>query len=440
MTTNRFLGSGNNVNDYAREQTLENIEDQLINGVTQVSISGGGSGGGDVNLIEINGNTIQAGNGVANTGVLRVAICNNNSDVSVKNGTSGALEVVSNALDLATEATLSTIETDTANIAIDINNINDVLLTDIPNLIAVPGTSHPTHTQSISGFNPFSGANTLVPLQVNSSGNLQVRSNDLDLASQITTNKINLNTQDNAFIQLMLGNNAGVGKQKIAYHDDVTNILHTIANDPVNDIPVTITTVIAGLAMSIVCTNNSLTNYDVTISYYITSSAFAVTTETLTLNGNTAVPLSNNCFRILEMKRSDTGQTGNGVVYLFETSQGSTSGVPDDAVYWNMDCEVQIDEVGIIYAPFDRNVFINNLYMSVGNISDTYEIRLAKHILPNQGDASLRNKYLLSGSSELRNLHYQLLANQTLIFQAKRIDGLVDTAVSIIIDYTIVEV
>ncbi len=45
----------------------------------------------DVNLKTINNVTMNVGNGVANTGVQRVAICNNNSDIGVKNGDAGAI-------------------------------------------------------------------------------------------------------------------------------------------------------------------------------------------------------------------------------------------------------------------------------------------------------------------------------------------------------------
>ena len=102
MSTNRFLGSGNNVNDYAREQTLENIEDQLINGVTQVSVSGGISN--DINITEIKGNPINTGFGNSDLGTIRTVLATNQPDVGVD----------SNSANIATVATLSTIKTDTA--------------------------------------------------------------------------------------------------------------------------------------------------------------------------------------------------------------------------------------------------------------------------------------------------------------------------------------
>lgn len=111
MTTNRFLGSGNNVNDYARENTLEAIEEQLVNGTINVSIGSGTAN--DVDIIHVNGvaTSVDQGNSAVNT--LRVAICDDDTNLS--------------------------------NIAVDINNIDSVLLTDIPNVIGTQSSAAPTN-------------------------------------------------------------------------------------------------------------------------------------------------------------------------------------------------------------------------------------------------------------------------------------------------------
>jgi hypothetical protein len=116
--SNKFLGSALN-NDYARESTLENIEDTLSNNVLKVNIvSGGGGGGGDMNLTEINSNPVNVNIGNSSSGTLRIVNATDDPNLSNINLNCGLINTNTNNIRSNTQL----IASDTTILSDGVNN------------------------------------------------------------------------------------------------------------------------------------------------------------------------------------------------------------------------------------------------------------------------------------------------------------------------------
>ena len=382
--SNKFLGASNGVNDYAREPTLEQIEDTLTNGTINVNIESGGDG--NSTIISPIGSDV-----VANS--VSVAIASDQPAITVT--ANAGTNLNTSLLALETGGNLATIAGDTTS-----------LDTKVPSQgQAVMASSMPVVISSNQTAIPVTG------------------------------------TGSTDYIDLLEGNvSSRVGRVKFGYRasiTDSTDSTNVIAYDSTNNYDIDLIGNTSGLACSLVTTNNSLTNFDIRIEYYQTQGATTTTVETITLNGNTAVPLSNNVYRVLSMRRSDTSQSGSGTTYLFETSAGSTGGAPDDESYWHMDNGSQVDSVAVIYAPTGKRIYIDRLTISssANGANNTHEIQLTKYPI-NDTQQQQIDRLFSNGNLQMTNMHYRLEQNETLSIRARRVDGVDNLPISCHIDYT----
>lgn len=91
MRQNRFLASQLTTTDLATETTLKNLDSRFASGGLDVEVTGG-----DINIDSHSGWEVPTDNGPAQSGLQRaqrVCIANDNDDIPIKNGTSGAINV-----------------------------------------------------------------------------------------------------------------------------------------------------------------------------------------------------------------------------------------------------------------------------------------------------------------------------------------------------------
>ncbi len=172
--SNRF-NHNSNASDYARETTLEQIEDTLTNGILTVTVAGAGN---SVDIIEIGGTAVGVNSGINSNGTQRVTIATDdqvNTTLTSINTDTTAINTDTTAINTDTTGILADtalMQPDITNIAIDINNIDN-------NLSAVISGSE-MQVDIVSGAvtaNAGTNLNTSL-LALESGGNLAIISGD----------------------------------------------------------------------------------------------------------------------------------------------------------------------------------------------------------------------------------------------------------------------
>lgn len=89
----------------------------------------------------------------------------------------------------------------------------------------------------------------------------------------------------------------------------------------------------------------------VTIYYYADNTEEAPSTQTVILNGQTAVTLSSDIFRIHRMVITSTSGMNQGSVYLSPDTQSLTAGKPDDNIRCSMPANRGFSMQSYLYIP-----------------------------------------------------------------------------------------
>ena len=160
-------------------------------------------------------------------------------------------------------------------------------------------------------------------------------------------------------------------KKLFAYDDDLDIGNKIIGSSSTGKLDLKLIEVAGGEASSVITSNNTLiSNYDVEVKYYITNSTEVITTENITLNGNTPVSLANNCYRVISMRKlSSTTNTASGDIFVYRTSDGQTAGIPNDDPLYYMRVDFKNSLLSQLYIPPNRRVFLNELNI-IQNIFD----------------------------------------------------------------------
>ncbi len=377
--SNRFLNNAS-ISDYARETTLEQVEDTLTNGILNVTVLST-SGTADINLIEIAGNSISVNSGVNSTGTQRVTIATddqvNTTLTSINTDTTGIL------------ADTAQIQPDIANIAIDINNI------------------------------------------------------DNNITSVITSNAFDVNivTDENNFIDLIDGSITGrESGQLICSSKNILDGINNVINSNSGDYNLKLIETAGGEACSIVTSDNFLSsNWMIEVRYFITNSTNTITTENIMVTGNTAVSLANNCYRIISMKKLDSAaSSGSGDTFIFRTADGSTLGIPDDDPIFVMNNEIRTGQVGQIYIPPNRTLYINSINISTNSVDNINVILRDFFELSDLNESRIILDMSIKYNIHLEDLHFSFPGPRTLHFDTQASVPVFSNKISIVVDYTLV--
>lgn len=179
--SNKFLGSAIN-NDYAREVTLEAVEDTLTNGILKVNVVGGGGGGGDVNLIEIGGTNTAVSSGNTNLGTQRVIIATDDPNLSNINTNSGL--TATNTLNIRSDTQLISADTTILSSGVNSNKYDT-------NQISILGTNIDVN----SGNTSLGTQRMIIATDDPNLSNINTNIGDISVdTGNIDTNISNINT------------------------------------------------------------------------------------------------------------------------------------------------------------------------------------------------------------------------------------------------------
>jgi hypothetical protein len=361
-STNRFLSTSENTHTNATEKTLKDIDEFIQSGNLIVSIPPGGT---EMDLVKVNGSTVSTGQGNTTSNSLRINIASD-------------------------DVNLSSIQSDTANIAIDINNL------------------------------------------------------DSNIENVIDNNRIDVNNQD--YIDLMKGTilNREAKLLHFSTSQMVTGDTRIIANaNPLNDLDLELIDTPAGIPCSIVTDNIGLTNYDVEIKYYINSTATSLTSETITINGHNPIALSNNVYRIDTMRYSSSSTlSSSGNIFIYRTADGQTNGIPNDDVIAIMNVALNQFANAILYCPPSKTLYIDKLNL-ISNVYDSEDVifKIVHHINNLNWNAKRVLLWVpLNGSSNLKleDLHLSITNGQTISFEVSTSNSQVYTnRLSCLVNYTL---
>ena len=267
------------------------------------------------------------------------------------------------------------------------------------------------------------------PIDVNVSGQL-VNSNVINEPSVLVTNPVEsiLVEDETGFIEFMKNEIEGKSPYQLyCRRNNTSNLLSTILPDGENQ-EIMLVQDLNGVPCSISCDNPLDVGTWIEIKYYPNATATDFVSDILVTNGQIAVPLSQNFYRMYSMQvMVNSPSQYDSQLFLFDSSIPNPGGVPAfyfDFMLTSYESNGGFRQTGIYYSPPGKQTFVNSYHISSdqNTANDVFELVLRTSI-----NGSIikfgRSLYIPQGVYQIEKPQIIIQPGSTIELLSRRVSG-----------------